>query len=51
MQKYLDDIKKEEALQRDKKQNNLDLYEFRSSDIQRLMPKYHYTFVEYAGSN
>lgn len=51
MQKYLDDIKKEEALQLDKKPNNLDLYEFRSSDIQRLMPNYHYTFVEYAGSN
>lgn len=51
MQKYLDVLKQEEALVVEGKPNNLDLYKFRSSDIQRLMPNYHYTFVEYAGSN
>jgi len=51
MQKYLDVLKQEETLVVEGKPNNLDLYKFRSSDIQRLMPNYHYTFVEYAGSN
>ncbi|OAL83188.1 hypothetical protein AY605_11150 [Acinetobacter sp. SFD] len=51
MQKYLDVLKQEEALVVEGKPNNLNLYKFRSSDIQRLMPNYHYTFVEYAGSN
>lgn len=51
MQKYLDVLKQEEALEVEGKPNNLDLYKFRTSDIQRLMPNYHYTFVEYAGSN
>ena len=51
MQKYLDVLKQEEALVVEGKPNNLDLYKFRLLDIQRLMPNYHYTFVEYAGSN
>ncbi len=51
MQKYLDVLKQEEALVVEGKPNNLELYKFKSSDIQRLMPNYHYTFVEYAGSN
>lgn len=51
MQKYLDVLKQEETLVVEGKPDNLDLYKFRSSDIQRLMPNYHYTFVEYAGSN
>lgn len=51
MQKYLDVLKQEEASVVEGKPNNLELYKFRSSDIQRLMPNYHYTFVEYAGSN
>ena len=51
MKKYLEIIKKEEELFESNQPNRLSLYKFRSSAIQRLMPNYHYTFVEYAGSN
>ena len=51
MKKYLEILKQEEALEVEGKSNNLQSYKYRSSDIQRLMPNYHYTFVEYAGSN
>jgi hypothetical protein len=51
MKKYLEVLKQEEALEFERKANNLQSYKYRSSDIQRLMPNYHYTFVEYAGSN
>ena len=51
MKKYLETLKAEEKLADNDQPNELHLYKFRSSDIQRLMPNYHYTFVEYAGSN
>lgn len=51
MKKYLEIVKQEEALEVEGKSNNLKSYKYISSDIQRLMPNYHYTFVEYAGSN
>lgn len=51
MKKYLEILKAEEKLALDNQPNNLNLYKFRLLDIQRLMPNYHYTFVEYAGSN
>lgn len=51
MKKYLEVLKTEEELAHNSQPNKLDVYKFRASDIQRLMPNYHYTFVEYAGSN
>src|SRR5690606_11789097 len=44
MKKYLEVLKTEEELAHNSQPNKLDVYKFRASDIQRLMPNYHYTF-------